>query len=676
MGLTSRLFLLALVALVPTIALQVYDVLALRTARSAEVSEASLRQAQLAASEVDRILEGVRNLLLAAAAVPGVRDGVVPDCTGYLEGLRRDVSHLVDLATYDSVGRLQCGGGPAVAAPAILQATLASDRLTIGTYEETASGDPILPLSLPLGGADETGIIVASLDLDWLGEQLRIRGYAEGGSITLADRTGMILARQPAPDDFVGTRIPDAFIHLVTGEAPGTLELTSQDGTRRILGYVPAQGERGFYISAGLSSAEAFSAIDGAARRGLIAIAASLVVALGAAWVVGEFFIARPARRILASADAWRGGDMTARTGLRAGAGDLGKIGDAFDRAVDAVLVREEALRETDAQLRALADNLPNGVVFQLKVKDGAARRFLYISEGVRRLLGLSPEEVVSDASRFYARMDPAQQAEFHAAEDAALRTGAPLSIETAVEGRGGERRWVLLQSAPRRLADGSAVWDGVLMDITESKGTEQRLRHLLDELNHRVKNTLAAVQSIAVQTLRRTEVPPDVFSNFQGRIFALGRAHDQLVRERWEPVEMALLVQGIFAPYEGEQIDVQGEPVRVPSRLALSLAMVLHELATNAAKYGSLSSPGGRLLLAWSVQNGGRARRLVIDWVETGGPTVMPSSRRGFGTRFVESSVTREHGGLATFNFDPAGLRCRLELQLGDGDDVPTPSP
>ena len=203
--------------------------------------------------------------------------------------------------------------------------------------------------------------------------------------------------------------------------------------------------------------------------------------------------------------------------------------------------------------------------------------------------------------------------------------------------------------------------------DVTERKLADARQRLLIDELNHRVKNTLATVQSIAMQTARDAPSPGAFAEAFTARIIALSRAHDALTRGNWEGADLREILAQELAPYGAGRVCLQGGPVRLPPRAALSLGMVFHELATNAAKHGALATPAGQVRVAWTTEPDREtgSRRLRLEWRERGGPAVPPPAHRGFGSRLIEQSVAGELEGEARLDFEPAGLRCSLTLPL-----------
>lgn len=208
---------------------------------------------------------------------------------------------------------------------------------------------------------------------------------------------------------------------------------------------------------------------------------------------------------------------------------------------------------------------------------------------------------------------------------------------------------------------DGSII--GVFVqgnDRTETVRDQQRQKLLVDELNHRVKNTLATVQSIASQTLRSARDLNSARVDFEGRIRALSDAHNLLSDEKWAQASLIDLVTQEFSVAQAPRVRIGGPEVRVAPKASIALAMVVHELASNAAKYGSLSSEGGTVTLGWHTDIEGA---LVIEWREAGGPPVAPPERRGFGSRMVERVIAGELGGTFEPHYDPAGFRARIVI-------------
>jgi PAS domain S-box-containing protein len=232
------------------------------------------------------------------------------------------------------------------------------------------------------------------------------------------------------------------------------------------------------------------------------------------------------------------------------------------------------------------------------------------------------------------------------------------------------EQRFVDFVYQPIRDAHGQIT--GIFAegsDVTERVRSEEHQRLLLNELNHRVKNTLATVQSIASQTLRTATSMPTAQEAIESRLFALSRAHDVLTRENWDGAWLREVVAQAMQPFQTagrNRIRCDGEEVRLPPSVALALAMTLQELATNAVKYGALSNEAGRVEINWQIGQSGETPHLTLTWEEKDGPHVSLPSRRGFGTRLVERSLAQGHlAGEAKIDFAPTGVTCTITAPL-----------
>ena len=196
-----------------------------------------------------------------------------------------------------------------------------------------------------------------------------------------------------------------------------------------------------------------------------------------------------------------------------------------------------------------------------------------------------------------------------------------------------------------------------------ERAQAEQRQHLLINELSHRVKNTLATVQAIAFQTLKGEVTLDEARARFEARLMALGRAHGLLTAQNWEGASLGRVVADSteYLAAEQDRFEISGEEVRLAPRAALALALAFHELSTNAAKYGALSGQGGRVAISWTVADA----MLRIVWKESGGPSVAEPARRGFGSRLIERGLAGDLGGTATLVFEPDGLRCTIDAAL-----------
>ncbi len=294
--------------------------------------------------------------------------------------------------------------------------------------------------------------------------------------------------------------------------------------------------------------------------------------------------------------------------------------------------------------------------------------RFLRVNEAICAITGHDRDELLS--IRLFTRTHPddvdLDQASFKQQIAGELEF---YSVEKRLVRKDGRVIWISVRSSPVRDAAGKLLYlVRVVQDVTERKAAERRQKLLIDELNHRVKNTLARVQSLAAQTARGTPEPGEFRARFEGRLLALSKAHDQLTHHHWENAELREVAEASLAPYaEAGRVVLRGEKVMLRPRAVLTLAMAFHELTTNAAKYGALSVPGGRIELNWRMLAGEAERppRLRIDWTEKGGPPVNTPDRRGFGSRLIEGSIAAELGGHARLVFAPEGLGCEIVVPL-----------
>jgi PAS domain S-box-containing protein len=241
-----------------------------------------------------------------------------------------------------------------------------------------------------------------------------------------------------------------------------------------------------------------------------------------------------------------------------------------------------------------------------------------------------------------------------------------------------GERRWVETRcfisygggGRPHRVV-------GVSIDITERKRVEEQQRTLLAELDHRVKNALATVSAVVSQTQQESRSVADFVAALDGRVRSMATTHELLSSHRWEGLSLTELVRCELAPYATRNnTEIDGLDVLLKPEAGQAMAMVLHELATNAAKYGALSTKNGRVLIRWGRHLNGQSRpHLVFEWKETGGPRVVALGKSGYGTSTIRELIPYEFGG--TVDLVPAtdGVRCRLVLPAGwlGTDDQPT---
>jgi PAS domain S-box-containing protein len=296
-------------------------------------------------------------------------------------------------------------------------------------------------------------------------------------------------------------------------------------------------------------------------------------------------------------------------------------------------------------------------------------------------LLGFPPDRIVTSED-YRSRYAPGERERLQEFGRAAIERGdAFMESEVRVMLPGGEIRWLLFRADFVPSASGSAIPDclGVVVDITAQKHAEEHRQLLTRELQHRVKNTLAMVIAIVNQTFRSARSVEDAQQRLKGRVVALNRAQDLLARTNWRSVSIVEVVESALAAHRmGEgRFRIGGPDFALPAKQALSLSLVLYELATNAAKYGALSGERGSVNLAWDIAGEDGEETFRLTWQEVDGPPVEPPASRGFGTKFIDATLAGDFGGEARIEFAKSGftleLRTRLEnISSAEWDDRP----
>lgn len=274
------------------------------------------------------------------------------------------------------------------------------------------------------------------------------------------------------------------------------------------------------------------------------------------------------------------------------------------------------------------------------------------------------------DLSRGLIHPDDLPKVYHRLAKLAALPPGEVAEIELRIRRSDGTYRWILDRAVVFETASNGRILKtlSAALDIDERKRAEERRVMLINELNHRVKNTLAAVQSIARQTLHPQRPVADALELFTVRLVALSAAHNVLTRENWQGATLKEIVAGAVGPFASggeDRVIASGPDVWLGPRAALALAMALHELAINAAKYGALSGESGRVDLTWDAEEVDGGPRLNLEWRERDGPPVSPPRRTGFGSRLITRGLQADLDGAADLKFAPEGVICRITAPL-----------
>jgi PAS domain S-box-containing protein len=295
--------------------------------------------------------------------------------------------------------------------------------------------------------------------------------------------------------------------------------------------------------------------------------------------------------------------------------------------------------------------------------------------DGQHAIYGVTPGEFIVTPEHFKVLILPEDWEQLQRGMQTLMEQGIPHKAEYRVRRPNGEVRWCASTAAATKDREGKVVRvSGVTMDITVRKEAEERQALLAREVDHRAKNAMAIVQSIV--RLTKAGSIANYVSIIEGRIKALSRAHALLSSSRWQGADLDKLADDELAPYRSahaDRLSISGPKVTLEPTKAQTLALALHELATNAAKYGALSSASGKLSLSWEMQ----PDALTLHWQETAGPETVKPTSTGFGTQIITGSIEKQLGGKTKFEWLPSGLRCTLTIPRGDRievDNVDTP--
>lgn len=334
-----------------------------------------------------------------------------------------------------------------------------------------------------------------------------------------------------------------------------------------------------------------------------------------------------------------------------------------FTLDVTEKLRAEEALRHAQERLAATYDNVLAGIA-----ECDRSGRFLRVNDAFETITGYSKPELLQRSLFDITHPDDVPQDRLQYDRQVAGEIDH-YTISKRYVRKDGQIVWVDVASSSVRREDGSFGY-GVRMvqDVTERKIAEEQKKLLLDELNHRVKNTLATVQALAAHTARTATSAEDFRTRFEPRLMALSAAHDRLTRNDWRGANLADIVSGELSAHEiPGAASCKGPDIILPPRVSLSLSMALHELSTNALKYGALSVPGGQVEVWWDVKHNRSSAfpaGLELNWKETGGPAVTPPASEGFGSRLLRATAA-ELKGVLKIDWERTGLEWRLSIPL-----------
>jgi PAS domain S-box-containing protein len=295
--------------------------------------------------------------------------------------------------------------------------------------------------------------------------------------------------------------------------------------------------------------------------------------------------------------------------------------------------------------------------------------RMIFANRAVLEVLGKSWEEIRGRSDDEW-HDDPDEGRKFVEADARVMKSGETEELEEVLTGVSGSQTY-LSSKSPLRAQDGRVIGIfGISKNITARKNEERLRQILLNELDHRVKNTLGLVQAMARQTFKNAGIDAAIWAAFEGRLISMSKAHGLLIQQSWVGADIADIVAEGLTAHGGQHEDcfiIAGPPAWVDARTALAMAMAFHELATNATKYGALSVPGGCVTISWELDNSGDVPMLELYWRERGGPPVSAPARKGFGSRLIEQAFAQNRPSIAQVKYLPEGVEFHLRCSVGE---------
>ena len=637
--------------------------------------------AQYALNERDRF---EREALQVARQTSLVVEGELTNLTTVLEGLAKaDSLASGDLATFHAgVRRLLEGTGRIVALSDRQGATLlntqspslagasqgvhysAADLAALdkdvasasGVYADPTSGEFRVAVSRAIKRPPGTSWIMSISVPTSRIRDVMLATVPEGWTVAIGDRTGSYVARSKQHEEMTGKPGLPEYVAKVVGRA-GTFKSVNFQGTTLLAGYYRSPSSGWFYtanVPMSVVRAPLWRSLSAIGAIGLLAMAVSSAL---------TYFVGKGFTR--AAGDLR---DRAAALGEGRPVQPMQTNVSEFAVISEALMTAERDLSDRASELRTVLETVPAAVWFTYDpgarevIRNRFAADLMGLPTETRKSFG-SPDQVI----------DTVAIREGHTVS----REDRPLSRAMRGEQTDNEEFAYILPSGIERILLSSArpILDAkggiigavqISLDITERKRGEEQRKLLVNELNHRVKNTLAVVQSIASQTMRTATDLNEAGTSLSGRLLSLAKAHDILTQESWSGADLeGIVASSIAAQEDPARVELSGPMVRLPPNLALSLALVIHELTTNAIKYGALSNDDGRVLVGWTLDSGPTTHHIRIEWREIGGPQVTLPERKGFGTRMFERIFDRGSEGNISMVFGERGLVCTIELEV-----------
>ena len=675
------LILLVLIAALPVLTVQVVSRFDARESQRQEIASTALRLAALEAERISRLVDIAHAVTATLVQLPAVlgRDG--PECAERVNDLLDSLPQFAGIGAFAPDGTSFCRSGgddPIFIGDRRYFQEALQKRRFVGSGHSVGRllHEPVIVFAMP--AIDDAGELRAVVLLDYplsrLSAYLQTEALPAGVSVDLIDDDGVLMARLPASDlEREGT---SAFVlDRLRAEPGGTATGKGTDGISRVFGYVRLPEPAGFEVVVGLPLTSALAQIDALMWRDLAIVAITFGIAALAAVLISEYGISRPIAALKTAAGRLARGDLAARARLGpAAAVEVAALAGSLNEMADAIAERERALSASEEFARRILASSQDCI--EVLDLDG---RLVSINAPGRKALEIDDETEILGVhySELWDEDVPGEVQE----AIAQARSGEAARFLGSLHTASGRQMWWDISISP--IADAGGRPERLLVvsrDMTELKQAERHRELLTAELDHRVKNALAAIQSMA----RRALDPGRRADEFVERIAAMATVYSLLSSGRWEGSALGALVASMLAGHE-RQVSFHGPEVQLDAQTTQVLAVVMHELAANAARHGALRNDAGQVEIRWSLDDGDHDLRL--EWREHGGASVEGQDGNGpgvgdFGFQLLRRSVEHELGGKVELDFRPDGLRCVLLLPLrapsshAERDDATTHEP
>ncbi|MXQ11159.1 sensor histidine kinase [Microvirga makkahensis] len=528
------------------------------------------------------------------------------------------------------------------------------------------NGQVLITMDMPVVIGDRVAYILsAAIDPAGFQRLISDQRIAPGWNAAVLDRSGRIVARSRSPERFIGELANPVIRDAAATFSEGNVRSETLDGVPA-RAYFSKSPTYNWTFVVSVPSAELTASFQ-RSMFWLLILAGCILMGVALAAMLSRL-IAKPVDQLVAAAQALGTGREVDGTTTHVLEFDTIQkaLADAATDIREQERHREEALAriaESEARLR-LALNAGHLGSWEFTPSTGA----FVASPQCRANFGRGPDEPLS-YNDVLAAIHPDDRARQTEAVAQALKNRSDLHVEYRVIWPDHSERWIRISGRARIGPDGGLSLVGVSQDITEQRLADERRGLLLHELNHRVKNTLATVQSIAAMTRRAAEQGDEgAWDAFLGRVQGLAKTHDLLTDTQWQGAMLEDVLKNELEPYQDamrQRIRLRGPKINLQPSAVLALGLAIHELATNATKYGSLTAPEGRVSVLWAVTSSLNAPMLILEWVESGGPPVQQPKRQGFGTRLIQRGLAQQLGGEIKLDFQPEGIRCVVTFPI-----------